>query len=283
MRKTYIIFAVIIGLVITPALLFAQTDNSEDGSLEQITPEEMQMLEDTLQNIQQGASVNQYAAPGNDFQLDVVWSANTFIPYDYPGKALPGALSGITFYAIANVANPQELVYTWLVDDASSSRDGPDQTGLGRSTFNYVTFQIPQFTHKMRVMAQDPKTEKSAAISIELKTAMPEAYFYLENNRIYSKAETNIIKLSQNSEKNMMVRIFNINAQNINNINFKWYVNNILKDNTEIYPEIIPLRVAAGIPIGSQTNLKLEAANKRDKSDDLSQKAVTRASVYIAK
>lgn len=285
-QKRYIIFSIILGLIMVPAFLFTQSyaQTAEDSSLEQLSPEELQLLEETIKNVQESASINQYAPSGNDFQLDVVWGANTLTPYDYPGKALPGALSQMTFYAVADTPNPQDLVYTWLIDDASASNsEGPEQVGRGRDIFNFITFQIPQYTHRMRVVAQDPKTEKSATVALEIQTVMPEAYFYLEKNNSYGQAESNIIKLSQNSENNMMVRVFNMNSLNINSVDFKWSLNNTAKENSGTLPEIIPLNVQEGIPVGSQANLKLEVVNKRDKSGDLSQKAVTRASIYITK
>ncbi len=52
-------------------------------------------------------------------EITLTWSTNTYVPLDYPGKALPSR--GSTVEITANIdspgINPQELIYNWFIND----------------------------------------------------------------------------------------------------------------------------------------------------------------------
>ena len=275
-RDAYVL--ILAAVLVTPVFVFSQ---NSDG-LEQVSQEDLRRLEEVIQQLEETPSQTQTVSAGNDFNLDLIWKTNTLVPYDYPGKALPGILSAVNIYALADVPQPQDLTYTWIVDDASSNREGPDQVGRGKYSFLLITYQIPQFTHELRVTATNEATGKSASAGLEIKTVLPEVYLYTPNNNIFNNLAANIIDLLAGAESNLMARVFNFNTRNLNDLDFKWFFNNTAEENTGVRTEILPVTVSARSPAGSQANLKLEILPK-NKRANIHERATIRTTINIIK
>src|SRR3989344_7919321 len=106
-------------------VLSSATAQEDTSGLEQISPQDLEQLQGIIKYLEESPASQQSPTSGNDFQLDIIWKAHTLTPYDYRGKALPSGLSWVTVQALANTPNPERLTYTWVVDDSSSTRDGP--------------------------------------------------------------------------------------------------------------------------------------------------------------
>jgi len=237
------------------------TEATNQNASSAVSLEQLQQLFKSFETIDQGNSAN------NSFELDLIWKTNTLVPFDYPGKALPGTLSGITIYALANVPNPERLEYNWIVDDASSYREGPDQVGIGQSIFNWATFIVPGFTHKIKVTAKDPVSEKSASAALTFKTQKPQIYTYFKNNDNFNNLAPKTLNLSPDQEISLLIRPFYFNVLSINDFDFAWYLNNKLIQENNAQPDILPIHIAKEMPAGSRTNLRLEVINKRQKQN----------------
>lgn len=233
---------------------------SQDASIA-VSLEQLQQLFKSFETIDQSNSAN------NSFELDLVWKTNTLVPFDYPGKALPGTLSGITIYALANVPNPEKLEYNWIVEDASSYREGPDQLGIGQNIFNWATFIVPGFTHKIKVTAKDPVSERSASAALAFKTQRPQVYAYFKNNDNFNNLAPKTLNLSADQEASLLIRPFYFNVLSINDFDFKWYLDSKLVQENNAQPDILPIHIAKDMPAGAQTNLRLEVINKRQKQN----------------
>lgn len=268
---------ILIAVLLTPVYVFSQNTD-----LEQISPEELRQLEKVVQSLEETPSQAQTVSAGNDFNLDLIWKTNTLVPYDYPGKALPGILSAVNIYALADVSNPQNLTYTWIVDDASSNREGPDQVGRGKYSFLLITYQIPEFTHELRVTATDETTGKSASAGLEIKTVLPEVYLYTRNNSIFNNLAASTIDLLAGAESGLMARVFNFNTRGLNDLDFKWFFNNKEEMNTGVRTEILPINVSERSPAGSQANLKLEILPK-NKRANIHERATIRTTINVIK
>lgn len=279
-----ILIPIIICALVIPVFSLAQeTSDYTDSFGEQLSPEEMQQLEDVLSNVSEAASTAGDVSYANDFNIDIVWKADTLVPFDYQGKALPGVASRLHFYALADFPNPERLIYTWIIDDASSTRDGPELSGIGESRFSMITYRIPNYTHIVKVTVQDPATEKSASMTLELDTVMPEAIFYWSINDNYGRASSEMSRLAQGSQNNLLARIFNINASGFNNLNFKWLLNNSQEQNSNPRKEMIPINISERSPVGSQATLRLDVINTGLDESDFTQKASAQTTLFVTK
>lgn len=261
------IFIILIGVLILPNLLWAATTAEDATGLEQISPEELQQLQDLIRSFEENPTTSQAPSTGNDFQLDIVWKAYTLTPFDYPGKALPGALSQVVFYALASVPNPEKLTYSWIIDDSSSTKDGPELAGRGQDRFSLVTFQIPEFTHELRVMATNETTGQSASAAIQLKNQKPEVNFYLAYNNNYNNLSPDTITFSPGEESSLMARPFYFNTLTLNNLDFEWLLDNQPQEIQGSRMDILPIKITERTASGTYTNLKLELKNKKAKNN----------------
>lgn len=254
------IFSVlIVSVFVMPNFSLAQE------SLNQTSDSEIGQAENLINSTVE-TTLKEELAQGNDFNLDIVWKANTLLPYDYKGKALPSSLSSITFYAMADTPNPDSLIYTWLIDDISSNKDGPELQGIGKSTFNWFTFQTPQFTHELRVFAQDAAGHKGSA-SLNIKTVAPEAYFYIINNNIFNNSVFDSLKLKPSNGTNLLVRPFYFNLSNLDGLDFLWKLDGKEDKNSGQRKDILPLNISPSALPGAYSNLRLELKNSKQKNN----------------
>lgn len=234
-------------------------------NLDQVSDTDIEQVENLINSTVE-TTLKEELVQGNDFNLDIVWKANTLVPFDYKGKALPSSLSSIAFHAIADVPNPDSLIYTWLIDDISSNKEGPELQGRGKSTFNWFTFQSPEFTHELRVFAQDEKGKKGSA-SLTIKTSKPETYFYIINNNIFTNSIFDSLKLRPNGEANILVRPFYFNLSNLDGLDFIWKLDGKEDKNSGTRKDILPLHISASALPGAYSSLRLELKNSKQKNN----------------
>ncbi len=227
-----------------------------------VSAEDFRKLQELFQALDQNSLFGQNSQDGNDFELDLVWKTNTLVPFDYPGKALPGTLSAITIYALANVPNPEKLEYNWIVDDASSYREGPDQVGIGQNVFNWITFIVPNYPHRIKVAAKDPATEKISSASLSFKTQRPEAYVYFKNNDNYNNLSPARMSFLPDQEQIFLIRPFYFNAASTAGLDFNWYLDGEKIEEPGAQPDILPIHISKRTTLGTQTNVRLEVINK---------------------
>lgn len=282
MKKTTTAVTIsILLLVIVPFLSSAQLDdNSADqGSLEQVSPAELQQLQDVIQSLGDG-TLYQTPGEGQGFNLDLLWKANTLVPYDYPGKALPTASSVITIYALADVPAPERLTYSWIVEDASSYREGPDLIGRGQDVFTWFTFIIPNYEHRIKVTAEDALTGASASVRLTLKTVRPEVRLYRANNNSYNNLSPRDLDLAPGQETSLLTRAFYFNTLTLNDLDLGWYLDNQPADDIRSRPEIMPIKISERTPPGRQIDLRLDVKHKKIKND-INQRAAARVDIQI--
>mgnify|MGYP001618684543 FL=1 len=257
MKNIKQILSVMIALILT-----SPTSSLAQEYLEQASEADLDQIESAINTIAETAFKQSAAETGNDFNLDVVWKANTLLPYDYLGKALPSPLSFITLHAVANAPNPEKLIYTWLVDDISSNKDGPELQGRGKDTFSVTAFQMAQFTHEIRVFAQDDQGRRGSAV-LNIKTTEPETYFYIFNNDNYNNLAPDTLKFTPGRESSLMVRPFYFNTSNPANLAYDWRFDGKKEENSNPRPEILPLNIGENLVPGTSANLRLELKNKK--------------------
>lgn len=194
-----------------------------------------------------------------DFVLD--WSTDTYIPLNYPGKALAINNSLIKVNAIPiakSAANIESLQYQWYLDDAFV----PTASGKGKTTFYFRARKSEGSTHEVRLKILDANGNQLTQKNLLIKIAAPEiglAYGevtdeQIENNReISEEAQAPIVNFDkieselkytlinpaetlplycyaqsshpqQNVYFSAMPYFFNV--KNINGLDFSWQFNN---------------------------------------------------------
>lgn len=263
-KKIIIALAILISSSV-PFSYFVLAQSAEDEALlEQLSEEDLQKLESQIESIISSPTVFENASRGNDFPLDIVWKANTYIPEDYKGKALPGVETTVSIHAIANTKNPGNLKYTWIIEDTSSfGQEGPNLSGTGKDTFGFVTQRIREFKHEITVTAQNEETNELATVRFEIQTVLPEVNLYILHNGNYNNLAPQSVRLRKSDESGLMARVFYLKSNGVNNIDFIWKLNGEKKENEGPKPYIIPITIANRTEVGTYFELKTEAINKK--------------------
>lgn len=269
-----ILLIFLFGFFVSKKVL-AQDNPLLPSNTDQVSQDTLNQLDNAIQTLESTPLQSQTSAR-NSFNLDIAWKTDTLVPYDYAGKALPSTFSRLIIYALADYPRPESLTYTWVIDDASSNRDGPEQKSVGGDTFSFFSYQVPEFTHTIRVTAFDELTGISASATVNIKTQKNESYFYLNRNNTYNVRTKEEIKLVPGDDRLLLVRPFYFNADKINDLNFVWRLDNKPIDNNNSKPEILPLHLGENSPEGARAQLKLEVTNKLSLKN-FNEKSTTRA------
>lgn len=111
--------------------------------------------------------------------LALTWSAETYTPPWYAGKALPIQDSVVRIVAVPEVvisgtrADPANLIYRWSFGNKKDAL-----VGIGENVFFIRTSLLPKNSHRVEIMVEDIKkrVQKTGRIFIDSKT--PRAVIY---------------------------------------------------------------------------------------------------------
>jgi len=113
----------------------------------------------------------------NPAEVDLIWEADTYIPDDYKGAALPSLGSKVTVTAIPNLKETgfnipaNELIFTWTKD----YKILPNQSGRGRDSFS---FDLDQPNTQIDVLVQSPNFKIEAYNRAVVVAHKPELILY---------------------------------------------------------------------------------------------------------
>ncbi|MFH0846353.1 MAG: hypothetical protein V1851_03090 [Patescibacteria group bacterium] len=159
--------------------------------------------------------------------VDVLWEAETFVPYFYKGKALNTHESIIKLVAFPNFIDlngnkisDQNLIYTWEEDGKNLT----DKSGYGK---NILSITGPQLFRKSIITLEVSNLDKNIKSKkiISLKSFNPEIIFYEKNPLLGVLNNKALEKNSEisNEEINIIAYPFFFSTQN-NQISYNWTV-----------------------------------------------------------
>lgn len=249
----------IIILLTTPLLAAAQYSlpNIPNAAifdeLRSLAPPELQGSFRQLQELQRLLEDNQFLAeeissPKNDFPVDILWKTNTFVPAGYPGKALPISGSPITVIAVTPTQNPNELDYAWIVEDASSSIQGPEAQGVSEQIFTLnAEGKIPNFTHSIKVIITNLKTGAAATAGITILVKKPEVHLY--SSDFWPQRINSQLTGLPATTLTVVARPFYFPADNLEDLVFIWQFDES-QATSDAEPNILKLNISSQMPLG---------------------------------
>lgn len=150
----------------------------------------------------------------------LTWSANSYVPLSYEGKALPIRGSKIKVFALPAkklAQNPDYLYYRWLLDDDVVGW----ASGVGNSFFQFTASKWAGDYHKIESQILD--SQQGATLSqnsIYIKIIDPEVLISSSSNSNYSIIEKVIAKTGQNLT--ILAEPLFFNVQKISDLIFNW-------------------------------------------------------------
>ncbi len=114
----------------------------------------------------------------NPSEVDLLWSARTYTPFFYKGKALsaPGSIIEVTaipyFGKYANT-NPSSLIYKWKLNH----KNKPDKSGVGKNSFIFMSNKGFEESVVSVEVSNYEKTSKAENF-VKIRNVQPELLFY---------------------------------------------------------------------------------------------------------
>lgn len=151
-----------------------------------------------------------------DFIL--TWSADSYVPPAYQGKALPTRLSKVKVAVLPTkklAYDPEKLYYRWLLDNEIAGKSG----GQGKSAFNFLVTHWGGNAHEIESQILDENENMLARnfISIPVVEAQtlllqPASDYATENN----------VTVKTGRELNLLATPLFFHIKNPNELNFEW-------------------------------------------------------------
>ncbi len=208
--KKIILIIIFIFLPITVSAQFDYLDEmiNEDRSIydlthpETVTPGQTQVY--TMQSI------------------DISWSADTYVPYDYPGRALPSIDSFIEINLTLNLSrgNPANLQYSWFVDGNFEE----SQSGYGRMNFKFGIRRDAGEYHSVLVKIFDDTGMFYLEKSLIIPIVAPEIIVYpsIKNPDFSELALKKIVPVKSNKKAYFTAKPFFFSVQKPTDLNYYW-------------------------------------------------------------
>lgn len=120
--------------------------------------------------------------------VDLIWSADTYTPYEYQGRALATQGSKVRIEAIVNVlsGDSNSLKYSWFLDDIFQR----SKSGYGKDTFNFRVNHGPGAYYEARVQIFNDNRSVFKEKSVKIPIVEPELVIYPSNGNAHFSDQT---------------------------------------------------------------------------------------------
>lgn len=178
--------------------------------------------------------------------LILTWSANTYVPFDYPGKALPvyGSLITVAVIPISKLTlNLETLNYNWFLDEELLVAN----SGENKQSFAFQVTTTASNEHSIKVLIKNKEETLSLELFTDIKIVSPEIVLYPfdeeTNKPEFNRSEPIILLTGQEKTFTSLPYFFSI--KNIAELEYQWSVENQTITKTE-KPNQFTLKIAQG-------------------------------------
>ena len=154
-------------------------------------------------------------------KIDLVWSADTYTPFDYQGRNLPVQGSKVTVSAIVSASggNAKDLKYSWFLEDIFQRT----KSGYGKDSFYFYINQAPGIypTIKLQIFNDDRTVFEEK--SIQIPTTEPEVVIYPSNGNSHFSNQTSAISTVLAGEKfSFIAKPYFFSINKLTDLVFEW-------------------------------------------------------------
>ncbi|MBD3282521.1 MAG: hypothetical protein GF387_02855 [Candidatus Portnoybacteria bacterium] len=172
----------------------------------------------------------------------MIWSTDTYTPYEYKGRALPSIGSDVIVEAIVNTSNgsPSDLKYSWFIDDIfQRSRSGYGKTKLKftatRPGGSYHSIRLQIFNEDRTIFQE--KTIKIPIASPELKiTSSPE-------NNYFSRQDKSPLVIFADKQNALTAQPYFFSIKSLSDLSFEWMFEEKKVNSSEYRANVLNLNI----------------------------------------
>lgn len=193
-------------------------------------------------------------------EVTLTWSADTYVPLDYPGKPLPSRNSNIE--VAANIdslnINPQTAIYNWFLDDAMKK----EQSGPGKQIFQFNIGESLTKTRLVKLEVWDQSGNFINSANLLIKPSAPEIILKSKNHLSTSFDLIPQYQIAAGQETYFIAQPYFFNIKNINQLDYQWsFGNQTASQINSLNPHILSLKIDQ-IETSFKEILNLWAKNK---------------------
>lgn len=196
--------------------------------------------------------------------LELYWSADTYAPFGYQGRALPTQGSLITVNADLKIAggDPRSLIYSWFLDEIFQEA----KSGYSKDSFKFGIRRNAGASHTVLLKVFNESRSFYVEKSISIPIANPEIVVYYKNN---SKVNLPYIASAKNFDVvsdqkiSFLALPYFFNAKSIKDLEFTWTLGEKSVKESSLIANVFGLKIINKEKGGLlEENLKVIAANK---------------------
>ncbi len=198
MKKLLIILSI---LSLSPLMVLAQTE-----------------IEFDLENLFLGEQTTSLV---NIDDVNLVWSTDTYTPYNYEGRNLPSRGSEIKVEALVKIlsGNAYNLKYSWFLEGIFQR----SKSGYGKNTFSFSAVQRADSFHTVRLQVFNDDRSIFQEQSIQIPVVSPELIIYPSNgNSHFSNQASTISTVLSNKEFSFVAKPYFFSIKGLSDLTFEW-------------------------------------------------------------
>ncbi len=157
-----------------------------------------------------------------EIDIDLVWSTNTYVPIDYPGKALP--TKGSSVRVIAVISSPtldsEEIVYKWFLNNSIQKSD----SGRGKDVFEFSMDENRSKRHLIQVKIENVEGALLGT-SPYLYLAPQKPEIILKAN-IFSEKPNQAYQILADREIKFLAEPYFFNISDLDELGYSWVLDN---------------------------------------------------------
>jgi len=155
--------------------------------------------------------------------FDLVWSVDTYTPFDYIGRKLPVMGSKVTVDAIVKVSggSVKSLKYSWFLEDIFQQ----NKSGYGKTSFYFYVQQRSRAYHTVRLQVFNEDRTVFEEKSIQIPITEPELVVYPSNgNSYFLNQASKVSAVVSNQKFSFIAKPYFFSINKLTDLIFEWNV-----------------------------------------------------------
>lgn len=166
------------------------------------------------------------------------WSASSFIPSEYKGRALPTQGSRVKVVAspLNSSVNPEKMFYLWLLDNEEQGW----ANGQGKNYFTFTVKKPSNARYQIEAKILDENENLIERLFLTVKIQNPEILILNEEKLYLPKT----VSAALNQELKLIGAPLFFNIKNFEELNFSWKENNrIFSSSLQTNPQEVSIEI----------------------------------------
>ncbi len=199
--------------------------------------------------------------------VDLYWSADSYVPFGYQGRALPVKGSSIIVEVDLDITggNSQNLKYSWFLDDVFQEA----KSGYGQDRLQFYIRRGNHASHDVLVKIFNESRSFYLERSMSIPVTAPELVIYKRDNSevnlpYFASAKSFKVQSEKEFSFSAIPYFFNINS--VRDLEFEWSLGEKSVEESSLTANIFGLKIVNKEVEGTlKEKLKVSATNKQER------------------